>query len=204
MVCAYVFINSCLESITILTAPLNINALTCISTNTVTTINKAFHSLRSNLFILENLQHPILWHYVMFLEFFLSPNRCTHLCIIVYKKGQHNCIKLRCMQLICQHLWKDICDLWAIGASLSDIQPSLAVKCFFLAFHYACCYWVHHVCKGNIVFTDVEAISAFLHKQLLHGLETLSLVEHMRKSHCYVGRARICHGEKATHRNQHY
>ncbi len=180
-------LNTRLGSIAILAAPLNINTLACISANTADAIDKAFHSLHSILNIPENLQHPIRLHHATFCKFILNPDRCTDLRFIVDGKEQHKRIALSCVRLMCQHLRKDICDLRAIGASLSDIQPGLVDERLFTALCYACCYWVHHVCEGDVLSTDVEAISAFLREHLLHWLEALSLIERLRDSILMLG-----------------
>jgi hypothetical protein len=88
---------------------------------------------------------------------------------------------------MCQHLRKDICDLRDIGASLSDIQPGLVEERLFPALCYACCYWVHHVREGDVLSTDVEAVSAFLREHLLHWLEALSLIGRLRDAILTLG-----------------
>jgi WD40 repeat protein len=79
-----------------------------------------------------------------------------------------------------QHLQKDICDLGHVGADISEVQPGVVEERLFPALRYACCYWVHHVHEGDVLSSDVEAVSAFLHEHLLHWLEALSLMERLR------------------------
>lgn len=88
-----------------------------------------------------------------------------------------------CLRLISRHLKKDICDLKSPGTLVPEIPNGIIWAAMPPEVRYACSYWVHHYAQvGTSGPEDEVQIMRFFKQDLLHWLETLSIMSRVTEA----------------------
>jgi len=91
----------------------------------------------------------------------------------VDEKETHQALADCCIQLMCQTLKKDVCELHAPGSQAGQVESSWVERCLPPEVQYACLYWVQHLQRSGSQIRDDEKTYRFLQAHLLHWLEAL-------------------------------
>jgi hypothetical protein len=142
-------------------------------------IHARLRSLHSVLEIPKCQYRPIRLLHPSFRDFLLDPERCSDPYLWIDEKKLHNDIFSRCLELMSNHLRKDMCNLRLPGGLAAEVEKSTIGKYIPLDVQYTCRYWVYHLQQGSIDLRDNGQVHAFLKKHFLHWLEARSLMGDM-------------------------
>ena len=166
-------------SIVVLSEPLSSTALAGLLAVRKDTINLRLRYLHSVLHAPESQGSPIRLLHPSFRDFLLDKQRCRNPQFWVDGKKTHDALAESCLELMSNHLRKDICNLRLPGALATDVEKSKLEEYLPLDVQYACRYWVYHLQRGNSDLCDNGQVHTFLRKHFLHWLEALSLMGNM-------------------------
>ena len=88
----------------------------------------------------------------------------------------HKTLTDRCIQLMSEHLKKDICGLQMPGKRRSEVDQQTIDAALPPEIQYACRYWVHHLKESKGSVRDNGLVHSILTSHLLHWLEVLCLL----------------------------
>jgi hypothetical protein len=88
---------------------------------------------------LIRLLHP------SFFDFLLDPQRCLDPQFRIDERKTHNDLSSSCLELMSNHLKRDMCNLGMLGALSSEVGNNMVEHCLPLEIQYACLYWVYHL-----------------------------------------------------------
>ena len=101
------------------------------------------------------------------------------------KKHEHARIASRCFEVMSNTLKKNVCNVRAPGASVSEISPRALDLQLPAHARYACLYWTGHIEQsdrteqGSVGICDNRHVHLFLQEHFLHWLEAISLIGKM-------------------------
>jgi hypothetical protein len=139
-------------------------------------ISTILNPLRSVLNVPDDDKSPVQYFHLSFHDFLLDKKRCTDPQLWVDQKETNKDLFERCLDLMSEHLRRDICALRRPGVLASEVDKSKVESCLPPAVQYACCYFVTHLTGARISLRDGDRLHMFLRKHFLHWLEALSLI----------------------------
>ncbi|KAJ5713514.1 uncharacterized protein N7483_010695 [Penicillium malachiteum] len=95
----------------------------------------------------------------------------------VDEQKKHREIASRCLEIMCSHLKKNMCNLKP-GTQREDVDARSLSQCFPAELSYSCRYWVHHFQLGRPSSSERlgQEVLPFLQKHFLHWVEAMSLL----------------------------
>ncbi|PWY92267.1 hypothetical protein BO70DRAFT_273285, partial [Aspergillus heteromorphus CBS 117.55] len=118
--------------------------------------------------ILEAPAHPdksIRLHHYSFCDFMLSEERCPARFYLGNQMQQHRQIAERCLDIMAERPeWND--DSNGSQSLTVKMETPELQQSSISAFHYACCYWVHHAQRGKIDLTTGSRVNLFVQKYM--------------------------------------
>ncbi|KAK0714784.1 hypothetical protein B0H67DRAFT_536753 [Lasiosphaeris hirsuta] len=138
--------------------------------------------LHSVLSVPNSPTSPVRMFHLSFHDFLIDPNKQSTNPFWIDRCTTNEKIAIRCLELLSDHLKKDICNLRMLGTARADIEPSVIDLHLPSDVRYACLYWVYHIQQSNTRITDGHQTYAFLKRHFLHWLEALSLLGNISES----------------------
>ena len=120
---------------------------------------------------------PIHISHLSFTEFICDPRRCGERFVI--HRGVHERIMtLACLQIMRLGLRFNICQLESSYVRNVDVRDLASRINKFIPTHlsYSCCLWADHLQNTIVDVTLIKMVNEFMHTDLLHWLEVLSLI----------------------------
>jgi len=161
--------------IVLLAQPLSVRSLARLLNVEATDVHDLLNSLHSVLDVPSQIDDPVRLFHLSFRDFLVdSTKRAEEFWID--QTQYHKTIADRCIQLLNQHLRRDICGLQVPGKVRSEVYQRTIDTALPPEVQYACQYWVHHWKESKHSVRDGGPVHSFLTKHLLHWLEALSLL----------------------------
>jgi hypothetical protein len=167
----YDMLKHTLGSLVVLLSPLSTSSLSRLLQLPREDVDSTFSDLHAILNIPKDPTRQLRLHHPSFRDFLLNKDRCGE--FWVDEKETHQALANRCIQLMCQTLKKDICELHAPGSQAGQVESSWVKRCLPPEVQYACLYWVQHLQRSGFQIRDGEKAHQFLQAHLLHWLEAL-------------------------------
>jgi hypothetical protein len=168
-------------SIVTLFSPLSVSSLAELLGKKEADIRRTLMNLRSVLDTPgpERIDDTIRILHPSFRDFLLDPQRCQNPHFYVNGKLIQSELYKNCLQVMSNHLQRDICHVHRVGASAAEFSNLNVNQYIPLYAQYACRYWVHHWQQNYSDFYDCNGIYKFLRKHLLHWFEALAIIGHI-------------------------
>ncbi|KAK4677649.1 NACHT and WD40-domain containing NOD-like receptor 2 [Podospora pseudoanserina] len=166
--------------IVLLAQPLSVLSLAKLLNFSPKSIYGRLNSLHSVLSV-PSSDSPVRLFHLSFRDFLVDPTKRAAEFWIDETK-YHKTLADRCIQLLHQHLRRDICGLQVPGKLRSEIDQRTIDAVLPPETQYACQYWVHHLKEGKSTVQDGGPVHSFLTSHLLHWLEALSLLGRISES----------------------
>ena len=163
-------------AIVILFDPLSSDALARLLNKAKSAVDQTLGDLHSVLNIPESQAYPIRLLHPSFRDFLLDKQRCQDHQFWVEEKEAHQMLVMSCLQLMSEHLKRDICDLHSPGALATEVHGDQITKRLPKELQYACRYWVEHLQQSEARLGDNVQVHQFLQEHFLHWLEALALM----------------------------
>ncbi|KAK4203865.1 hypothetical protein QBC40DRAFT_274057 [Triangularia verruculosa] len=162
--------------IVLLAQPLSVRSLARLLDVEAEDVRALLTSLHSVLDIPLVDDAPVRLFHLSFRDFLVDPAKCTTNEFWIDEAKHHKTLAERCLQVMGQHLKRDICGLKVPGMLRSEVGQQTIDAHLPPEVKYACQYWVHHLkeCRYNI--EDDGPVHTFLKSHLLYWLEALSLL----------------------------
>ncbi|KAK4215173.1 WD40-repeat-containing domain protein [Rhypophila decipiens] len=162
--------------IVLLAQPLPILSLARLLDIPPMTIHGKLNSLHSVLDIPSVGDAPVRLFHLSFRDFLVDPAKRTKNEFWIDQAKYHKTLAERCIQIMEQHLKRDICDLKEPGMLRSQVSQQTINAHLRPEVQYACQYWVYHLEESKYNIKDDDFVHTFLTSHLLHWLEALSLL----------------------------
>jgi hypothetical protein len=163
-------------SIVVLFNTLSVTSLAGLLKTPAMEINQTLIHLHSVLDVPKSQDGVIRLLHPSFCDFLLDEQRCLNPQFWVDKKQAHRHLFACCLQIMSDHLRRDICNLREPGARTAEINKIELTQHIPLHVQYACRYWIHHLEQGNIDSRDYSNVQRFLQKHFIHWLEALAII----------------------------
>jgi hypothetical protein len=137
--------------------------------------------LHSVLDIPLQVDAPVRLFHLSFREFLVDPAKHAKE-FWIDETQYHKTLTDRCLQLLHQHLKRDICSLQIPGKLRSEVDQRTVDAALPPSVQYACQYWVYHWKESKSSVRDGGPVHSFLTSHLLHWLEALSLLGRVSES----------------------
>lgn len=124
---------------------------------------------------------PVTLFHLSFRDFLVDPTKRANEFWIDETK-YHRTLTDRCIQLMYQHLRRDICGLQVPGRLRSEVDQRTIDASLSSEIQYACQYWVHHLKESKGSIRDGGPVHCFLTIYLLYWFEALSLLGRISES----------------------
>ncbi|KXX78246.1 Vegetative incompatibility protein HET-E-1 [Madurella mycetomatis] len=125
---------------------------------------------------------PVRPFYLSFRDFLVDKTKRTTNEFGIDEAKYHRILADKCIQLMRQHLKKDICGLQVPGKRRSEVDQRTIDAALPLEVQYACQYWVHHLKESKGSVRDGGPVHNLLKSHLLYWLETLGLLGRISES----------------------
>jgi hypothetical protein len=115
--------------------------------------------------------------HLSFTEFICDPTRCDER-LAIHRGDHERTMAISCLQSMRMGLRFNICQLETSYVRNVDV-PDLASRMEkFIPLHlsYSCRFWGDHLQKTTVDIKLVNIVNEFMHADLLHWLEVLSLI----------------------------
>ncbi|RYP64075.1 hypothetical protein DL771_008934 [Monosporascus sp. 5C6A] len=167
--------------IVLLHQPLSVRSLAGLLDIETQAVHDQLNSLHSVLSIPSGINCPIRLFHLSFRDFLVDPTKRANEFWIDETK-YHKTIADRCIQLLHQHLKRDICGLRMPGKLRSEIDQQIIDAGLPPEVQYACLHWVHHWKESKGIVRDGGPAHRLLKDHLLHWLEALGLLGRILES----------------------
>ncbi|KAK4096622.1 hypothetical protein N658DRAFT_519096 [Parathielavia hyrcaniae] len=167
--------------IVLLAQPLTVSSLAQLLNFSREAIYGRLNSLHSVLSIPSKIDSPVRLFHLSFRDFLVDPTKRAKEFWIDESK-HHRTLTDRCIQLMHQHLKRDICGLQVPGKLRSEVDQRTIDAALPPEVQYACQYWVHHLKESKGSIRDGGPVHSFLTNHLLDWLEALSLLGRVSES----------------------
>jgi len=168
--------------IVLLAHPLSVLSLARLLNITPQAIYGRLESLHSVLDIPAEECTPVRLFHLSFRDFLVDPSKQTTNDFWIDETKYHKALADRCVQIMNQHLKRDICNQQVPGKLRSEIDHQTIDAALPPVAQYACQYWVHHLKESKITIRDGGPVHSLLTSHLLHWLEALSLLGRISES----------------------
>ena len=162
--------------IVLLAEPLPIRSLARLLGVEEKVIIRRLEPLHSVLSVPASPTSPVRMFHLSFHDFLVDHNKQGTNPFWIDRGATNDKIATRCLELLSDHLKKDICDLRIPGTARADIESSVIDSHLPSYVRYACLYWVHHLQQSNTRIGDGHQVHTFFERHFLHWLEALSLL----------------------------
>jgi hypothetical protein len=163
-------------SIVVLFDTLSVTSLAGLLKKPTEEINQTLTHLHSVLDVPESQDGVIRLLHPSFRDFLLDEQRCLNPKFLIDKKQAHHNLFANCLQIMSDHLRRDICNLRVPGARAAEVNRSELDQYIPPHVQYACRYWIHHLQQSNIGSYDYSDVQRFLQKHFIHWLEALAII----------------------------
>ncbi|KAK3905905.1 NWD2 protein [Staphylotrichum tortipilum] len=161
--------------IILLAQPLSVSSLARLLNISPRGVSRRLNSLHSVLSIPSKADSPVRPFHLSFRDFLVDPTkRAAEFWIDEIK--YHKTLTNRCIQLMSQHLRRDICSLQMPGKRRSEVDQQTIDAALPPEIQYACRYWVYHWKESERLIRDGDLVDQFLKRHLLHWLEVMGLL----------------------------
>lgn len=164
--------------IVVLADNLSVNSLASLLQMDAWDIHSQLETLHSVLNITTDPDRPVRPLHSSFLNYLLDGKRQGENQYWIDETSTHKHLAYKCIHLLqnSQSLKQDICDLRKPGSYRSEVEQSTVERHISPDLQYACCYWVHHLDKGQCKISDQDECHPFLQESFLYLLVALSLI----------------------------
>ncbi|KAK4643732.1 hypothetical protein QC761_0070940 [Podospora bellae-mahoneyi] len=162
--------------IVLLAQPLSVLSLARLLGLEPEDIHALLNSLHSVLDIPSEDNAPVRLFHLSFRDFLVDPAKRATNEFWIDEAECHKMLAERCIQVMGQHLKRDICGLKAPGKLRLEVDQQTVNAHLPPELQYACQYWVHHLKESKHNIEDNGPVHTFLTGYLLHWLEVLSLL----------------------------
>ncbi|KAL2135775.1 hypothetical protein VTI74DRAFT_6980 [Chaetomium olivicolor] len=161
--------------IVLLAQPLSVRSLAELLHIEIEDVYGQLNSLHSVLMIPSEMDAPVRLFHLSFRDFLVDPSKRASKFWIDEKK-YHKMLTDKCIQLIRQHLKRDICGLQLPGKLRSEVDQRIIDAALPPEVQYACQYWVYHLKESKGSVRNGDPVHNLLTSHLLHWLEGLGLL----------------------------
>lgn len=168
--------------IVLLAQPLSTRSLARLLNVGAEDIQDQLNSLHSVFDIPSQMDAQVRLLHLSFREFLVDPTKRTTNDFWIDETRYHKTLADRCIQLMHQHLKRDVCGLRIAGRLRSEIDQQTINTSLPAEVQYACQYWVHHLKESRSSVRDSDPVHSFLARHLLHWLEALGLLGRISES----------------------
>lgn len=161
--------------IVLLAEPLSVPSLAELLGTEIDDIKYQLICLHSVLDIPLQETAPVRLFHLSFRNFLVDPNKRARE-FWIDEAQYHQKLADRCIQLLHQHLRRDICGLKVPGKLRSEVDQQTINAALPPEAKYACQYWVHHLKESKYSLRDGGLVHNLLKSHLLHWLEVLGLL----------------------------
>ena len=178
-------LKTVIGSIVTLLEMLSITALSDLLSMKVDSVQRTLGSLGSVLNIPSDTKQPIRLLHPSFRDFLLDKVRCRHERFHVQSEIAHADLAIRCLDVLCEGLRRDVCDLEAPDASPQQVSENLLNHHLPKHVQYACQHWIGHLeCaspqqRTQLGLHDSGEVHDFFKKRFLYWMEAMSLMGKM-------------------------
>ncbi|KAK4107740.1 WD domain-containing protein, partial [Canariomyces notabilis] len=158
--------------IVLLAQPLSVSSLARLLIISPKAIYGRLNSLHSVLRISPEIDAPVRLFHLSFRDFLFDPTKRAEE-FWIDEIQHHRTLVDRCIQLMRQHLKRDICGLQVPGKPRSEIDQRTVDAALPPEVQYACQYWVHHWKESKGIVRDDGPVHSLLKSHLLYWLEAL-------------------------------
>ena len=180
-------------SIVILLDTLSVTALGGLLSMKVEKVEVTLTRLGSVLDIPDDTTRPIRLLHPSFRDFLLNETRCGGERFHVQAKTAHSHLALRCLDILCQDLQKNICNLKAPDSSPHEVSQETLNRHLPKHLQYACQYWTEHLVlacpldasrerRSQLGLCDDGKVHTFFKRQFLFWLESMSIMFKMSET----------------------
>ena len=151
----------------------------------VETIQRTLGSLQSVLNIPGDIEQPICLLHPSFRDFLIDQARCGRRRFYIQRETAHAHLAVRCLDILCQCLRRNICDLNSPGSAPQEVSENCLNSQLPKHVQYACQYWIEHLeCalpqqKTQLGLCDGGKIHGFFKEQFLYWMEAMSIMGKM-------------------------
>ncbi|KAK0632942.1 hypothetical protein B0T14DRAFT_542129 [Immersiella caudata] len=167
--------------IVLLAQPLSMSSLARLLNISSTAIYGRLNSLHSVLDIPSQIDAPVRLFHLSFRDFLVDATKRAKE-FWIDETQYHKTLADRCIQLLHQHLRRDICDLQIPGKLRSEVGQQTIDSGLPPEVQYACQYWVHHLKESKGSVQDGGPVHSFLKSHLLYWLEALGVLGRISES----------------------
>ncbi|KAM7210374.1 hypothetical protein V8F06_014238 [Rhypophila decipiens] len=168
--------------IVLLGQPLSVQSLARLLNVEATDVYDLLNSLHSVLDIPSQTDAPVRLFHLSFRDFLVDPTKGTTKDFWIDETKYHKALADRCVQIMNQHLKRDICNQQVPGKLRSEIDQRTIDAALPPVAQYACQYWVHHLKESKSSVRDGGPVHSFLKSHLLYWLEALSILGRISES----------------------
>ncbi|KAM7183071.1 hypothetical protein V8F33_013829 [Rhypophila sp. PSN 637] len=168
--------------IVLLAQPLSVLSLARLLDISPQAIYGRLESLHSVLDIPPEECIPVRLFHLSFRDFLVDPAKRTTNEFWIDQAKYHKALAGRCVQIMSDHLKRDICNQQVPGKLRSEIDQNTIDTALPPVAQYACQYWVYHLKESKSSVRDGGPVHRFLASHLLHWLEALSLLGRISES----------------------
>lgn len=165
--------------IVLLAQPLSIQSLARLLDIEPEDVRAVLDSLHSVLDIPVVDGTPVRLFHLSFRDFLVDPAKRTKNEFWIDEAKYHKTLAERCIQVMGQHLKRDICGLKDPGKLRSEVDQQTVNAHLPPEVQYACQYWAHHLKESKQSIEGGGPFHTFLTSYFLHWLEALSLLERL-------------------------
>ncbi len=173
-------------SIIVLSDMLSVTALGGLLSIKVETVEVTLGLLGSVLDIPSDADRPVRLLHPSFRDFLLDEVRCEDKRFHVQGESAHAYLAVRCLDIMCEGLRRNICNLKSPGSSPQEVSEDALNHYLPKHVQYACQYWTEHlacVCsvdttlqhRSQLGLCDDGKIHEFFKGQFLYWLESMSI-----------------------------
>jgi len=165
-----------ISAIAAVSQPLSAIALGRLLDVECSTIRRRLRHLRSVIKASDDENSPIFLFHPSFRDFLFDSRRCASQQFSIVEQEAHKRIAKHCINILSNHLKHDICNVKRFGIRVSEVDISTIQEYLPSEVQYACIYWVQHVLKSGLKFSDDDWVYEFLSRRILYWLEALSWI----------------------------
>ena len=174
-------------SIVVLLDVLSVTALGALLSIKVESIEATLVALGSVLDIPSDNTRPVRLLHPSFRDFLLDDTRCEDKRFHVVEETIHTNLAILCLDVLCENLKKNICNLKAPDSSPKEVSEDVLDHYLPKHVQYACQYWTEHLAcacsadssseqKVRLGLCDNGKVHNFFKRQFLYWLESMSIM----------------------------
>jgi signal recognition particle GTPase len=179
----YEMFQKVVGAIIVLQQPQSFAALSALLGVEEDDVDYILRPLRAVFDISENVNEPIRTFHQSFPDYVTDRDRCKDTNFCISTSDHHAQMAYRCLQIMNSLLKRNICsieDPSLLNAEIAGLE-SLLEASTPAELRYACRYWITHTILVSRADNELmQQLETFCRRHLLHWLEALSLLGHLR------------------------